>query len=86
VESALVTRLLVSAIDGNATPDMDYDIEIYEDESMTTKAYIARGITDVEYEDKIPWEWFGGTTMYIKVINNKAADITDLDITINYRR
>lgn len=84
--AALITKLNIAAIDGNATPDMDYDIEIYEDSGKTTYAYVARGITSPVFEDKIPWEWFGSTTIYGKIVNNKAAAMTDVDITISYRR
>ena len=86
VESALVTKLIISASNSDATPVVDYDIEIYEDETYSTYAYVARGIDELSFEDRIPWEWFGGTTIYIKVINNLASSIEDLDVTINYRK
>jgi|GEM_PF-5606553 len=85
LERALITKLQVQAIDGNATPDMNYDIEIFEDAAMTTYAYRATGITTVNYIDLIPWEWFGGETLYGRIINNKAAAMTDVDVTIHYR-
>jgi hypothetical protein len=85
-DAALITKLSILAIDGQATPAMDYDIEIYLDAAETTAAYIARGIDSILYEDLVPWEWSGTGTMYIKIINNAAAVITDLDITIDYRR
>lgn len=81
----LITKLAVTAIDGNATPDMDYDIELFTDESRTVLAYWAKNITSPIYEDKIPFIWEGGSTVYGKIINNKAAAITDLDITIKFR-
>jgi hypothetical protein len=84
--AALVTKLAILAINGEATPTMDYDVEIYLDEAETQAAYIARGIDSILYEDLVPWEWSGTGTIYIKVINNTAVAITDLDITINYRR
>jgi hypothetical protein len=86
VFASLITKLSIAAIDGNATPDMNYDIDIYTDAGRTALAYSAAGITSVLYQDLVPWEWFGGTSMYITVTNNKVADITDLDITIGYRR
>lgn len=82
----LITKLQVTAIDGNATPDMNYDIELFTDAARTIYAYRTTGITTTNYIDLIPWEWFGGTTIYGKIINNKAAAMTDIDITVWYRR
>ncbi len=84
--AGLMTKLSIAATDGQATPAMDYDIEIYTDEAESAAAYIARGITSVLYEDLVPWEWFGEGTMYIKIINNAASAIVELDITLAYRR
>lgn len=82
---ALITKVKIIATDGNATPNLNYDIEIYEQSAMTSYAYVARGISEVTYIDAIPWEWFGEGDMYIHIINNQSTAITDLDITIYYR-
>jgi hypothetical protein len=85
--SALITKILITATDGGATPAVDYDIDIYTDAGKTALAYSAVGITDLSYLDLIPWEWFGGTSMYITITSNQATpNITDLDISISYRR
>ena len=86
VEPATITKLHIFATNMIATPDLDYDIEIYTDAGYSVGAYIARGIEDINYVDAVPWEWFGGTTMYIKIINNIATMIEELDLTIYYRR
>ena len=81
----LITAIDVTAIDGNATPDMDYDIELFTNAEMTNYGYWAQNVTDVAFEDKIPFLWEGGSNIYGRIINNKAAAITDLDITIQFR-
>ena len=81
----LITKIEVTAIDGNATPDMDYDIELFVDSEKSGYAYWAQNVTETNYEDKIPFIYEGGSTVFGRIVNNKAAAITDLDITIKFR-
>ncbi|MFA5543719.1 MAG: hypothetical protein WDA47_08060, partial [Bacilli bacterium] len=81
----LITKIEVTAIDGNATPDMDYDIELFVDSEKSGYAYWAQNVTDTNYEDKIPFIYEGGSTVFGRIVNNKASAITDLDITIKFR-
>jgi hypothetical protein len=81
----IISKIQVPATDGNATPAMDYDIELFTDSSRTVYAHWAQNIDSVLFEDKIPFLWEGGSTIYGRIVNNKAAAITDLDIIIKYR-
>ena len=78
----LVVRILMT-VTQDGTPD--YDLEIYEDSGRTTLAYQAQNISEATFDDKIPWEWFGGTTMYCTLYNNDTEDITASTIDITYR-
>lgn len=69
----------------------DYDIKLYEDSARLTLAYRAgngpeEGIDAATYTDRIPWEWFGGATIYGTVANHSAEAITNVAITLNYRK
>lgn len=81
----IISKIMVTAIDGNATPALDYNIELFTDEARSVYAYWAQNIDDVIFEDKIPFLWEGGSTVYGRIVNNKAAAITDLDIRIKFR-
>jgi len=86
LESSLITKVVIVATDNSATPAYDYDFEIYEDSDRTILAYQLQNVTITPLIDALPWEWFGATTMYCRVINNSVNDIDDFDITIYYRR
>ena len=81
----LITKIEIAAIDGNATPAMNYDIELFVSAEKTTHAYWAQGIDEALYEDKVPFLYEGGSTIYGRIVNNQAAAITDFDISIKYR-
>jgi hypothetical protein len=65
---------------------IDYDLELFEDSARTILAYAVENVDSASYDDRIPLEWFGGTTCYGKITNNSADAITDLDLTIKTRR
>jgi hypothetical protein len=78
---------VVLALDVQVTGGtLDYDVEFYEDSGRTSLAYQAQGIT-VDYRDQVPWGFLeDGGTAYGTIINNSADALTDIDITITYRR
>jgi len=88
MESALVTSVRAVATSSGA---IDYDLYLYEDSGRTVLAYQAgegsgAGIQQATFLDRVPWEWFGGTAIYARVTNYSAADISNLALTIRYRK
>lgn len=78
----LIVRVLMT-VTQDGTPD--YDLEIYEDSGRTTLAYQAQNIAEATFDDKIPWEWYGSTTMYCTLKNNSTDNITASTVDIDYR-
>ena len=65
---------------------IDYDFELFENVGRTTLAYKAESITATTWEDRIPWEWFAGTTFYGRITNNSTDAISNLAIDVKYRK
>lgn len=65
---------------------IDYDLELFSNVGRTTLLYKAEGITDAAWEDRIPWELFTNGTIYGRITNNSADEITNLAMTLRYRR
>jgi hypothetical protein len=85
---ALITEVLAVATSGGA---IDYDLYFYSDSGRTTLQYQAgegsgAGIQVATFRDRIPFEWFGGSTVYVRVTNYSAVDISNLALTIKYRK
>jgi len=88
MENALITEVLAVATTGGA---IDYDLYFYSDSGRTVLEYQAgegsgAGIQVATFRDRIPFEWFGGTTIYARVTNYSLADISNLALTIKYRK
>lgn len=81
----IISKIQVIATTEQATPILDYDLELFTDSNRTQYGYWAQHIDTVIFEDKIPFLWEGGSTIYGRIINNEAAAITNLDIVIKYR-
>jgi hypothetical protein len=79
----LITQVAAAATSAGT---IDYDLELFEDSGRTILAYKVEGVDSATYDDRIPLEWFGGTTCYGKITNNSGDAITDLDLTIKTRR
>lgn len=77
-----VGRVYVGVVGG---PTPDWNFEIFSDSGRTVLAYKAINLAG-DLDDRIPWEWIGGTTMYCRIHNNDDANITDADVTISFRR
>jgi hypothetical protein len=69
-----------------------YELYLYNNEGRTTLAYQAgddaaeNAIQATTFTDRIPWEWFGGTTIYGTIINYSTDAITSLSLTLKYRK
>jgi hypothetical protein len=80
----LIAKIKITAIDGNATPDMNYGIDLFTDSGRSVYAYAASDITSVIYEDRVPFIWEGSNVIYGRMTNAKAAGITDCDVEITW--
>lgn len=73
---------------------LDYDFYLYSNAGRTALEYQAgngddaggAGIATASFTDRIPWEWFGGETVYARVKNRSGDAISDLAIDIQYRK
>lgn len=91
VPSCLVTEVEALAT-MSGTPN--YDLQFFSDSGRTVLAYQAGnageeegiGIGSATFIDRIPWEWFGGETIYGRVYNWAGASMGDLAVTIKWRR
>jgi len=86
--TALITEVLAVATTGGT---IDYDLYLYSDSGRTVLEYQAgegsgAGIAVATFRDRIPFEWFGGATIYARVTNYSATDISNLALTIKYRK
>ena len=82
MDAGLVVRVYMTITTAGTE---NYNLYIYTDSGRTDLAYQATGIATATYDDRIPWEWFGGTTMYCTLYNNDTEDITASTIDITYR-
>lgn len=80
----MIAKVKITAIDGNATPNMSYGIDLFTDSGRSVYAYAASGITSVIYEDRVPFIWEGSNIIYGRMTNAKAAGITDCDVEITW--
>jgi len=87
--SRLVTELQAVAYSSGS---LRYELYLYTNEGRTTLAYQAgddaaeNAITATAFTDRIPWEWFGGTTIYGTIINYSTDAISTLSLTLKYRK
>ena len=84
---ALMTRVSLEVTSGGA---IDYKLELYSNAGRTMLEYQAggdpgSGISEAEFDDRLPWEWFGSTTIYGRITNNSAAALTAIAVNTRYR-
>ncbi len=77
----LITRLRVSVVGS----DPNWKLQLYEDAARNILAYDSGFVLAAEWDDRIPLEWFGGTTIYARVQNASLSAVTQFAPTINYR-
>jgi len=88
VPSCLLTEVRCVA---TSSGSLDYDLYFYSDASRTTLQYQAgngsgEGVQVATYVDRIPWEWFGISTVYARMTNYALSDISNAALSLKYRR
>lgn len=68
----------------------DYKLQLFSNEARSVLEYqagedVGSGIDASPFEDRIPLEWFGSTTIYGTLTNNSADELSAIAIGIKYR-
>ncbi len=88
VPSCLITELVLNATSEGA---VDYDFYLFSDSDRTVLEYQAgngtgEGIQALTFRDRVPWEWFGGTTAYGRITNHSTDALTNVAVDLKYRK